>query len=371
MATAIYSLSQNETDMSETPLRLLLFNLVTDADHLVLAFTTDWINALAPYCKYIDVVTMQVGRLAVADNVRVFSVGREQGYSEPRRALEFYRILRQLLAEREYDACFAHMMPLFAVMGAPLLRDIPITTWYTHRQRSTILRLATMASYRVISAVASSFPYDTEKLRALGHGIDPDFFVPPAQAHDKPPRVVQVARLTRIKNQHVLLNAAANLDCEIVLVGDTAEGYSTHYREELKALAAELGMTDRVIFTGRQTPEQVRDWYQQSTVAINLSPPGLFDKAALEAMACGLPTIVSNDAFTDLTGPQRKLLHISTPDATEELRQHLMTILALTPLQRQQIGQQLRNGVVAHHSLQQLAKKVISVLRTGELPEDD
>ena len=63
--------------MAEKPLRLLLFNLVTDADHLVLAFTTDWINELAPYCEYIDVVTMQVGRLAVADNVRVFSVGRE------------------------------------------------------------------------------------------------------------------------------------------------------------------------------------------------------------------------------------------------------------------------------------------------------
>ncbi|MAU08425.1 MAG: hypothetical protein CL607_01285 [Anaerolineaceae bacterium] len=356
--------------MAEKPLRLLLFNLVTDADHLVLAFTTDWINELAPYCEYIDVVTMQVGRLAVADNVRVFSVGRELGYSEPRRAVEFYRILRNLRSEREYDACFAHMMPLFAVMGAPLLRGIPITTWYTHRQRSTTLRLATAASHRVISAVASSFPYDTDKLRPLGHGIDTDFFVPPAQAHDKPPRVVQVARLTPIKNQHILLNAAATLDCEVVLVGDTAEGYSTDYREELKQLAVELGMTERVTFTGRQTPEQVRNWYQNATLAINLSPPGLFDKAALEAMACGLPTLVSNDAFADLTGPQRMLLHISAPDATEELRQHLTTLLALTPLQRQQIGQQLRAGVVAHHSLQQLAKKVISVLRSGELPDD-
>jgi glycosyltransferase involved in cell wall biosynthesis len=179
--------------------------------------------------------------------------------------------------------------------------------------------------------------------------------------------VVQVARLTPIKNQDVLLKAAAPLNCEVILVGDTAEGYSTDYRETLKALASELGMAQRVTFTGRQSPEQVREWYQHATAAINLSPPGLFDKAALEAMACGLPTIVSNEAFNDLTGPQQKLLNISAPDDVEGLREHLRTILALTPLQRQQIGQQLRQGVVADHSLQQLAKKVISVLRTGEV----
>lgn len=354
------------------PLRLLLFNLVTDADHQVLGFTTNWINALAPHCAYIDVLTMQAGRLDVADNVRVFSVGREKGYSEPRRVLEFYRLLRRLLDERYYDACFAHMMPLFAVMGAPLLapKHIPITTWYTHRQRSMTLRLATMVSHRVISAVPSSFPLKTDKLRALGHGIDAVLYAPPSQVHDQPPRVIQVARLTPIKNQDVLLKAAAPLDCEVVLVGDTAEGYSTDYREGLKTLTQELGMADRVTFPGQQTPQQVRDWYQRSTVAVNLSPPGLFDKAALEAMACGLPTLVSNEAFASLTGPQHKLLHINAPDDVEGLREHLRTLLALTPLQRQQIGQHLRMGVVAEHSLEPLARKVISVLRTGEVASE-
>ena len=34
--------------MNERPLRLLWFNLVTDADAPNLGFTTEWINALAP-----------------------------------------------------------------------------------------------------------------------------------------------------------------------------------------------------------------------------------------------------------------------------------------------------------------------------------
>ncbi|MBZ0286039.1 MAG: hypothetical protein K8I30_00385, partial [Anaerolineae bacterium] len=92
-------------------MKLLLFNLATDADDPVLGFTTVWINALARQCEQIDVLTMRAGRLALAENVRVFSVGGEKGDSEPRRAVEFYRILFDLLRRTRYDACFAHMQP--------------------------------------------------------------------------------------------------------------------------------------------------------------------------------------------------------------------------------------------------------------------
>ena len=130
--------------MNERPLRLLWFNLATDADAPNLGFAVEWINALAPHCEFIDVISMRVGRADVAGNVRVHSLGVELGYSEARRALRFYAILWRLLRTRSYDACFAHMQPLFAAMGAPLLRayGIPVTLWYTHRAVPLRLRLA-------------------------------------------------------------------------------------------------------------------------------------------------------------------------------------------------------------------------------------
>ncbi|MEP7293917.1 MAG: hypothetical protein ABI835_19165, partial [Chloroflexota bacterium] len=137
---------------------LLLFNLATDADDPILGFTTTWINRLAAYYAHIDVITMRSGRLAVVPNVSVYSVGKEEGFSEARRGVRFYALLNRLLRERHYAACFAHMMPLFAMMGAPLLRGIPITLWYTHRQRHRTLQLATAVSHRVVSAVPDSFP---------------------------------------------------------------------------------------------------------------------------------------------------------------------------------------------------------------------
>lgn len=350
--------------------RLLVFNLRTDADDHILGFATRWINALAQHYRHVDVLTMHRGRLAVAENVRVFSAGRERGYSKMRRTVEFYRLLLGLLRQNRYDACFAHMMPLFAALGGPFLqmRGVPITTWYTHRQRTRQLIWATRFSYRVVSAVESSYPLQTPKLRPLGHGIDTDFYAPQAR-HEKPevPCVVYVARLTQIKHQHILLQAAAHLDCRVVLVGDVPDGYDDTYKHTLQALAQSLGLAERVTFAGAQTPQQVRDWLQRATVALNLSPPGLFDKAPLEAMAMGLPVIVSNPAFTPLLGQYDSRLRIAAPDAVVALRAALQAQFESSPAERAAIGHHLRTGVVAQHSLTQLVRRLICVMHAGDL----
>jgi glycosyltransferase involved in cell wall biosynthesis len=351
--------------------RLLIFNLRTDVDDHILGFTTRWINALAPHYTAIDVLTTHAGKIAVADNVRVYSAGREQGGGKIQRIAAFYGTLARLLIRHRYDACFAHMQPLFAALGAPLLalRGVPITTWYTHRERTRQLEWATRFSYRVVSAVPSSFPISTPKLRPLGHGIETDFFTPSPYIAARP-RIVQVARLTAIKHQHILLQAAQPLDCEVVLVGDLPDGYGDEYKKRLHALVDELGMRARVIFAGAQTPEQVRVWYQSAAAAVNLSPAGLFDKAALESMSCAVPTLVSNQAFAPLLGAYHEQLLVSAPDDVEGVRERLRGLLALSGTQREQIGQHLRGQVIAQHSLQALIRKLICVMHSGELPAD-
>jgi glycosyltransferase involved in cell wall biosynthesis len=352
--------------------RLLLFNLRTDIDDHILGFTTQWIDALAAYYEAVDVLTTHAGRLSVADNVRVFSTGREHGAGKVQRAMGFYRTLTELLLNHRYDACFAHMQPLFAVMAAPLLtlRNVPITTWYTHRQMSRTIAMAERVSYRIVSAVASSFPMQTPKLRVLGHGIDTDFFTPDMSIPKfQSPYIVQVARLTDIKHQHILLEAAHDLECMVVFVGDVPDGYDDAYKRRLLTLVNNMGIGGKVIFAGAQTPEQVRHWYRSATVAVNLSPAGLFDKAALEGMACAVPTIVSNDAFEPVTGVSADILHITKPDDVLALRQQLERVFALQPEERQSIGSLLRKNVMEQHSLNQLIERLICVMHTGEIGE--
>lgn len=350
-------------------MNLLIFNLATDADDPLLGFTTAWVNRLAADYEHVDIITMRAGRLALADNVAVYSVGKEQGYSEARRGVRFYGLLNHLLRERSYAACFAHMMPLFAAMGAPLLRarGVPVTLWYTHRQAHRTLRLATAASHRIVTAASDSFPLQTAKLRVIGHGIDTDFFAPDSGAGtgSGAPTVVHVARLMPIKHQATLIHALVDLpDARAVFIGDVPPGKDQAYRHELETLASSLGVAPRVTFTGNLPPDAVRDWLRRATVAVNLSPPGLFDKAALESMAVAVPTLVSSPAFDDLLGDAR--LRLSAPDDSAALTTRLRDLLLLPAAERQQIGAGLRERVIAAHSLDVLIARLVRVLNTGE-----
>ena len=131
--------------MGTAVVRLLLFNLVTDIDDPILGFTTRWISALAKGLEFIHVITMRAGRIVVPSNVAVYSVGKEKGFSEPRRVVEFYRYLMQTLRNDHVDVCFSHMMPIFSVLAAPLLRikNIPIVTWYAHPSCTLTLKTCT------------------------------------------------------------------------------------------------------------------------------------------------------------------------------------------------------------------------------------
>jgi glycosyltransferase involved in cell wall biosynthesis len=359
---------------------LLVFNLATDADDMVLSFTTTWINRLAAHVKALDVITMRAGRLEVAENVRVFSVGKEEGLTESQRTVEFYKLLTARLRERTrengrgYDACFAHMMPLFAAMSAPILapRRIPITLWYTHRQVTRTLQLAARVSHRIVTAVPDSFPIPTPKVRAIGHGIDSDFFAPKTAfdsigATSPRAEIVQVARLSPIKHQATLIRAIASIpNSRALLIGDALGTEGAQYRRTLEQLARGAGVADRIVFAGAQSPDGVRAAFRTGTASVNLSPPGLFDKAALESMAVTTPTLVTSAAFDDLLGEYAPLLRVDTPDDVVALSARLREVIALPLEARKRIGRALRERVVAAHSLDRLIARLLSVMRTGE-----
>jgi len=349
--------------------RLLLFNLRIDVDDHILGFTTRWINGLAPYFDHIDVITMHKGRLELPDNVSVYSVGRERGAGRFMRVFHFYRLLLTLLTRNKYVACFSHMTPLFTAMGGVILRlfRVPITTWYTHRNRTRQLQVATWFSRRCVTAVETSYPIPTEKKRPLGHGIDTDFYQPnPNTILDLPPLIVLVARITPIKRQHLLIEAVRDLPVTVALIGGIPDSYEDTYMRNLQAKVNAEGLNDKVHFIGEQTAEQVRSWYQRATIAVNLSPIGLFDKAPLESMACGVPTLVSNPAFGSSNGHDERLLILDVENIPL-LRQRLITLLNLTPKDRLQMSQKAHQGILTYHSLTRLLQNLVRVLKTGEV----
>lgn len=355
-------------------MRLLLFNLATDADDPVLGFTTAWLGELALHCDHIHVITVRQGGLDLPHNVSVYSVGKEKGYNKLRKVIEFYRYLGHILNSEQIDACFAHMQPLFAVLGAPLLKlkRIPITLWYTHKSVTWLLRLAEKLVDRVVTASPESFRITSEKVIAVGHGIDTDVFVPACHARsvDRPFTIISVGRLSPIKNVDILIQAVGILvqkhSCSDVQVRLVGEACDIDYAERLHHQVMTAGLEAFVHFVGPVPFGQVVTQYQLADVMVNLSDTGSVDKAVLEAMSCGVPVFTSNAAFERVLGDLAPQLVVTRQDAAD-LSNRLLALKSQALEERLALGQQLRCIVIRDHSLPRLAQLLTNDILPGNL----
>lgn len=347
------------------PRRLLLFNLVTDAQHPILGFTTQWIRELAARVESIDVITMQAGELAVPDNVRVHSAGKERGYSEPRRALEFYRLLFRILRERRIDGCFSHMIQIFSVLAGPVLRakGIPLVTWYAHPQLSPSLQLAHFFSNRMVTSLPGAYPYRHDKLAVIGQGIDTTLFAPAAHATVDDGMILCVGRISPVKNHATLLRAVALLPerFRVVILGATAGAGDEACAAGLRQLAQELGLEKRVVFAPPVACAELPAHYRRCAVHVNLTPAGFGDKVAWEAMSCGRPCLVANDDFRETLGRYENELLFRNGDAAD-LAEKLRALLARSAGERTEIGAYLRAQVERLHALPGLADRILAQL---------
>lgn len=350
-------------------MRLLLFNLATDADDSVLGFTTSWIREFAKHVHAIDVITMRSGRIDVPENVSVYSVGKEKGYSEPRRIIEFYRILFRLLRQHRYDGCFAHMIPLFVVMAAPILRlrKIPIVLWYAHKSVTLMLRLATLFAYRIVTSVQEGFCIKTPKLRIIGQGIDVNQFTPDEHTLDTPHpfALVTVGRLTRRKHVELLLQGVArfiqaypDLRLTFTIIGESYTFHDEAYVQDLRTYVSDAHLENSVRFEGSIPYQQIPSYYQKADCFVSMSDTGSIDKAILEAMSCGIIPIMTNHALAGTF--EQGLAALCMIDADPgALAEHLFRVYSLSFEKRRALGRQLRELVVRDHSLQKLSQKIL------------
>ena len=96
------------------------------------------------------------------------------------------------------------------------------------------------------------------KLRVIHCGIDPEVFSPPAERNGAGGLdVLSVGRLVPFKGQGLLIEALAALAARGIDARATVVGWGEN-RPGLESLAAELGVADRVTFTGALGQDEIR-----------------------------------------------------------------------------------------------------------------
>lgn len=193
-------------------------------------------------------------------------------------------------------------------------------------------------------------------LTAFPFTIDTNTYTPVQKTADKHCTFIFVGGMDKphyFKGVDVLLNAAARVlgDWKLLLIG---EG---ELREGYEKQAERLGIGKKVEFLGA-VPETA-PYYQQADAHIlpSINSNEAFGIVTLEAMASGIPSIVSKlPGVKTLVIPGKTGWHIS-PNVVDSLRGAMQEAID-NPTARWQMGQEARKRAEQMYAKDKLAKKL-------------
>jgi glycosyltransferase involved in cell wall biosynthesis len=235
------------------------------------------------------------------------------------------------------------MIPVYVLLAAPLVRarGIPLLLWYTHWKASAQLRAAERLATAIVSVDKRSFPLDSAKVRAIGHGIDVSEFGCAERGAHEGVRALVLGRYSPAKGIETILRAVQQVDgVEVELHGAALNELERNHRDELARLGVPLG--DAV------PRAELSALFARSDVLINNMEAGAPDKVVYEAAAACLPVLASNPVFDDLFAGYPLFFERDSP---ESLADRLRWFAALGAEERAEIGRTLRERVAQRHSV--------------------
>lgn len=204
---------------------------------------------------------------------------------------------------KDYDLIHAHLFPTiyWASLAA---RGLNVKLVYTEHSTSNsrrnkwyfrpIERFMYGRYDKIISisqqtqdALTSWLGQHDNRFVVINNGVDTEKFAS-VKVPVTPKSLIMVSRFASSKDQETVIRAMVHIDKEATVrfVGD---GENRHH---CKALAKELGVSDRVLFLGSRS--DVPELLASSYIGIQSSNWEGFGLTAVEIMACGKPVIATN-----------------------------------------------------------------------------
>jgi glycosyltransferase involved in cell wall biosynthesis len=181
-----------------------------------------------------------------------------------------------------------------AERGRPLVKRMFLHFWgrETVSRADALLPCARHESHDLIAAGARA-----EQIVPMPLPLD--LPLPSHQTKADRPTIAFVGRLHPIKGLEELIEAVAQVRREIPDVCLEIVGPGDHYRRHLQALVGRLGIGDHVVFHGFVEVEEKLLVLRRAHVSALLSKSEGLPMAALEAMACGTPVVLSRGCHLD------------------------------------------------------------------------
>jgi glycosyltransferase involved in cell wall biosynthesis len=175
-----------------------------------------------------------------------------------------------------------------------------------------------------------------------------------------PVQLFFVGRLTRAKRLDRFLRVLSLIDHQLPLGSWQATIVGNGpLRAESERLALSLGLTDKVVFLGERTPDELLVLYRQADILLLTSDWEGTPNVLLEAMACGVPVIATRvGGVHEIVDNKRGI--IVDPEDEVGLAQAALKLIKNAPL-RTQLGEHGRAYVQYVHALELLGKRLINI----------
>lgn len=182
-------------------------------------------------------------------------------------------------------------------------------------------------------------------VHAISCGIDAHKYAPNWEPRTEN-RIIFVGRVTHEKHIDVLLNAITllpdELDVKVEIVGGGDQ------KRNLEHLASELGIADRVTFTGYVTDEELREAYHRASVLAMPSIAELQSIVTMEAMASALPVVAANAMALPHLVHDGENGYLFKPGSAEDLAAKLRLVLEAPPAEYRRMQEESLRLIAAH-----------------------
>ena len=151
---------------------------------------------------------------------------------------------------------------------------------------------ARIANSQGLKDMALKF-YDKKSFDIIPNGVDTEVFYPIEKADSDEFKILFVSRLIERKGLQFIIPQLQKIqdstekEVKLVVVGDGP------YREQLETITREYKVTDMVEFVGQKNKKEIVPFYQNADLFILPSAKEGMPNVVLEAMACGLPIIMT------------------------------------------------------------------------------
>ncbi|KRC62521.1 glucosyl transferase [Agromyces sp. Root81] len=182
-------------------------------------------------------------------------------------------------------------------------------------------------------------------VHAISCGIDAHKYSPNWEPRTEN-RIIFVGRVTGEKQIDVLLRALTllpkELDAKVEIVGGGDQ------KKHLEHMAVDLGIADRVTFTGYVTDEQLREAYHRATVLAMPSIAELQSIVTMEAMASALPVVAANAMALPHLVHDGENGYLFEPGSAEDLAAKLRIVLEASPAEYRALKEGSIRLIAAH-----------------------